>query len=62
MMNARETALATLKRCERAGQFSNIALDNALKKSSLSESDRALTAALFYGVIERKITLDYYIL
>lgn len=61
MMTARETALVTLKKCLRSGQYSNIALDNALTKSDLKDSDRALAAALFYGVIEKKITLDFYI-
>ena len=60
-MTARETALITLKKCMKSGQYSNIALDNALKKSELHDSDRALAAALFYGVIEKKITLDFYI-
>ena len=60
-MTARETALVTLKKCLRSGQYSNIALDNALTKSDLEAHDRALAAALFYGVIEKKITLDYYI-
>lgn len=60
-MTARETALVTLKKCLRSGQYSNIALDNALTKSDLKDSDRALAAALFYGVIEKKITLDFYI-
>ena len=61
MMTARETALITLKKCIKSGQYSNIALDNALTKSDLEAHDRALAAALFYGVIEKKITLDYYI-
>ena len=60
-MTARETALITLKKCMKSGQYSNIALDNALKKSDLEAHDRALVAALFYGVIEKKITLDHYI-
>ncbi len=60
-LTSRQIALTTLKRCERSGQYSNIALDNALRGCELSQSDRALTAALFYGVIERKITLDHYI-
>ena len=60
-MTARETALITLKKCMKSGQYSNIALDNALKKSDLEAHDRALAAALFYGVIEKKITLDHYI-
>lgn len=59
ILSARETALLTLKKCERSGQYSNIALDNALRSSELSPSDRALTSVLFYGVIERKITLDH---
>lgn len=59
--NARQIALTTLKKCERSGQYSNIALDNALRASTLAENDRALAATLFYGVIERRITLDHYI-
>ena len=59
--NPRAVALEALKRCESAGQFSNIALDIALKKSELSPSDRGLVTTLFYGVIERRITLDFYI-
>jgi len=60
-MNARQTALSVLLACERSKQYSNIALDNALERGSLSSEDRALTSALFYGVTERKITLDYYL-
>ena len=59
--NARRVAIETLIKCESSGQYSNIALDNALKKSELSQSDKALASVLFYGVIERRITLDYYI-
>ena len=59
--NARGVALETLIKCESSGQYSNIALDNALKRSELSDSDKGLASALFYGVIERRITLDYYI-
>ena len=59
--NARRVALETLIKCGSSGQYSNIALDNALKKSELSDSDKALASILFYGVIERRITLDYYL-
>ena len=31
------------------------------KKNQLSAQDRSLVTALFYGVLERKITLDYVI-
>ena len=60
-MTARETAFSVLNRCEKQGQYSNLALDAALKRGSLSEQDRALTTALVYGVLERKLTLDYQI-
>lgn len=60
-MNAREIALDLLLKCEKSKQYSNIVLDNALKKSELSTADKGLASALFYGVIERKITLDYQI-
>lgn len=59
--NPRAVCFEALKKCEASGQYSNIALDLALKRNELSVSDRALVTTLFYGVIERKITLDYFI-
>ena len=56
----RALALDVLTRCE-AGGYSNIALDTVIKRNDLLGSDRALLTALVYGVIERKITLDYMI-
>ena len=58
--NARALALEVLTRCE-SGGYSNIALDTVIKRNDLTSSDRALMTALIYGVIERKITLDYII-
>lgn len=58
---ARDVAMGILKRCEQKGQYSNIALDQALARSGLSGADRALTARLVYGVTERKLTLDHII-
>ena len=59
-INPRSLALEVLTRCENGG-YSNIALDTAIKRNSLSSADRGLMTALIYGVIERKITLDYII-
>ena len=59
-INVRALVLEALTRCEKGG-YSNIALDTLIKRNPLSPSDRAFLTALFYGVIERKITLDYYI-
>ena len=60
-LNARRVALDVIEKIEGAGQYSNIALDTALKRSGLSPADRALTTALVYGTIENKIKFDYII-
>ena len=60
-MNVRKIALDILTKWEKSGQYSNIALDSALKKNELNAPDRGLLTALSYGVIEKKITLDYII-
>ncbi len=62
MPTVREAVLSLLLRCEAAGQYANIALDTALQREKdLSPSDKGLFTALFYGVIEHKLTLDYQI-
>lgn len=56
--NARAVALSVLNKCMSAGQYSNISLDTAIKRASLTEQDKALLTVLVYGVLERKLTLD----
>lgn len=58
-MNSRELAYGVLNRCEKQQQYSNLSLDSALKKHPLSDADRGLATALVYGVLEKKLTLDY---
>ena len=58
-MTARSIALSLLEKAEKPKQYSNIALDRALVSSTLSAEDRALCAALFYGVIEKRLFLDH---
>lgn len=41
-----------------AGGFSNLVLDSLLEENHLEQRDRAFVSALFYGVLERRITLD----
>ena len=60
-MNIRKLALELLNKTEKAGQYSNIAIDNAIKKNELDTQDSSLLCVLVYGVIERKLTLDYII-
>ncbi len=57
----RSAVAALLLRCEAAGQYANIALDTALKRAHLEGADKGLFTALFYSVIEHRITLDYII-
>ncbi len=56
--NPREMAQKVLDRVESAAQYSNLALDTAIRRSNMSAEDRALFTTLVYGVIERKLTLD----
>ncbi len=60
-MTARELSFSILKTASKSGAYSNIALDNALKKNELSDVDRGLVTAIVMGVTERRLTLDYII-
>ena len=60
-MNARQTAAAALLDTQRRGSYSNLVLEPWLRGEALSLQDRAFATALFYGVLERSITLDWVI-
>lgn len=59
MKNAREEALKILYRVEYEGAYPNIALKDM--SDELLSHDRALVTNIVYGVINRKLTLDYII-
>lgn len=61
MASARQIVLELLIKTEEKGAYSTIVLDSALEKNALSPKDKAFASALFYGVLERKMTLDYII-
>lgn len=44
---------------EKDGGYSNIVLNTLLEKSELSREDRAFASRLFYGVLEKKLLLDF---
>ncbi len=46
---------------EKDGGYSNLVWNNALEKETLSGVETAFATTLFYGVLERQITLDYII-
>lgn len=58
---ARNIALEALLQVEENQGYSNIVLDKTLKKYELDPRDKALCSHIFYGVLERRITIDYYI-
>ncbi len=59
MSNPRQTAFQALMKTTRDGAFSNLALDGILSKSGLDTRDKSFVSNLFYGVIERQLTIDY---
>lgn len=59
LKNARFVVLDSLLRLEKDRSYSNLILDVALQKSGLSDRDKGFASRLFYGVLERKLTLDY---
>lgn len=61
MSNPRNIAFNILMKIEQDKAYSNIAINNAIKENKLSGLDSSFLSALVYGVLERKITLDYII-
>ena len=59
MSNPRQIAFEALMKTARYGAFSNLALDGVLSKTNLDTRDKSFVSNLFYGVIERQITIDY---
>lgn len=60
VMSTRFTVLDLLNKIDN-GAYSNLVLDSMLKATDYSERDKAFVSRLFYGVLERKITLEYII-
>ena len=61
MENAREIALKTLYQVEYEGAYSNLALKSQLTDSKLQGADRGFATALVYGVLQKKLMLEYII-
>ena len=58
MSNARKAAVRLLTKLDENSAYSNILLDKELDKYKLDERDKHFATALFYGCIERRLTLD----
>ena len=59
MADARLTALRGLQEVFGQGGYSNLVLESLMRKNELTGQERAFCTALFYGVVERRITLDW---
>ena len=57
----RKAAVLSLNSSIKNGKYSNLELDAAIKKYGFEDKDKAFFTRLFYGTVERKITLDYII-
>ncbi|MEG1779310.1 MAG: 16S rRNA (cytosine(967)-C(5))-methyltransferase RsmB, partial [Oscillospiraceae bacterium] len=62
MTTARQVAVEALLGVNTKGGYSNLVLNNELKQAKLTPQDNAFASVLFYGVLERKLTLDHYIM
>ena len=59
MKTARQIAVEALGKVNGSKGYSNIVIDKALEQSGLGLRDAAFATALFYGVLERMLTLDH---
>lgn len=58
---ARETAMQVLTDIEKNSSYTNISLNNHLKKSALNKADRGFVTELCLGTVRNKIYLDFII-
>lgn len=56
--NPRQLALVVLREIARRNAYTDIALDQGLKKANLISADRNLATELVYGIVRRQRTLD----
>ena len=60
-MGARETALNVLIACRREDGWSNGVLKELLQRDGLDRREAALCTRLCYGILQNRITLDFYL-
>ncbi len=61
MTNPRYLAVKLLNKTFASGSYSNIQLSHGLSESDMNDRDKKLCSVIYYGVIERRITLDHII-
>ena len=61
MADVRKIAFNVISRVLYEDAYSAIAVNNAVKENQLNPLDTSFLSALVYGVLERKLTLEYII-
>lgn len=59
--NVRESVVTILEQIEKNQSYSNLLLNNVIKKNQIATKDIGLLTELTYGTLQRKMTLDYYL-
>ncbi len=58
-ISPRGLAVRALCRVDADGAYSNITLNSLFREYELSREDKALCTSIFYGTLDRKITIDF---
>ncbi|MCM3512716.1 MULTISPECIES: 16S rRNA (cytosine(967)-C(5))-methyltransferase RsmB [Carnobacterium] len=58
---SRYLAMSILERTDKTGSYSNLLINEAIQKNKLNAADARLLTELVYGVLQRKLTLDFYL-
>ena len=58
-MTPRQAALLSVNSCIGNGKYTNLELSSVIKKYNFEGLDKSFFTALFYGTVEKMLTLDY---
>ena len=61
MTGPRQIAALAVKKVTDDGGYSNLVLNSLLDESKLSGEDKALATAIFYGTLDRMVTIDFFL-
>jgi len=61
VINVRNAVYKSLLSSKKDNKFSNIELSAAIERYQMDKNEKAQFTALFYGVIEKSVTIDYFI-
>jgi 16S rRNA (cytosine967-C5)-methyltransferase len=59
--SSREAALEILLKITKQKAYSQIVLNDVLEKSPFEGKDRGLISQMVYGVVQQRMTLEYYL-